>query len=265
MDSFKLYLDSLDVAKSTRANHYRNIVKIEEFLLNRTVEDLIDYLKTTISIPSQTKTALRYYAWKKDYVSHGVLMGYYKGVLEEDKIKQQKKTNLIKTQLDEKTIKNKDELFVALEQLYVDGKYKEFVINYLLLRYHVRNLDIDLLITKDKSKLNKTDNFLYLQKKKVTYIRNKYKTVAMYGAKEYVINDKKFLHSVSELLMDERLLQTKNLTQEIKKYTIDRLSETEINKIIIASMNIQEFESISDSRGTSLQVLADSYNPNKLP
>ncbi len=262
MSAFKEFITTSGLQQTTINAHYKNIDRFSG-TLDEPVETLIEFLKSHTAKAPMTKTLLKYYTWRKDTVNHAKLSLFYKTLQATNLKAQQQKTRTIKTELAEGTMKNKKQLFEALETLYTEEKYKEFIINYILLNFHVRNMDLDLLVTKEKSHMNEEDNFLYLQKKKVTYIRNRYKTVEEYGTKEYDITDKKFIRAVRNLPMDMNLLRTKNIGREIQKYTIDNLSESQMNKIIIASTDVGELEHISESRGTSMKTLAVSYNPNR--
>ena len=44
------------------------------------------------------------------------------------------------------------ELNNFLDDLYSEKKYREYIINYLMIRFAVRNMDLDVIITDDKTK-----------------------------------------------------------------------------------------------------------------
>ena len=60
-----------------------------------------------------------------------------------------------------------------------EDKYRDYIINYLLINYGVRNADINLLITTDKSVTLKRNtlkqNYLYCTPRYIIYQRNDYK------------------------------------------------------------------------------------------
>jgi hypothetical protein len=110
--------------------------------------------------------------------------------------------------------------------------------------------------------MNDETNYLLARKNKIIYIRNKYKTIDLYGKKIYTILNKKFIYAVKQVGIGS-LLKTKNIAREIRSHTIDKLSESEINKIMMYSLPVNDLEYISASRGTSIPTLMNSYNPNR--
>ena len=93
-----------------------------------------------------------------------------------------------------------DELEEYTEYLYENKKWFEYIINYLLINYQTRNKDLDFTIvglkrdTKDKDK-----NFMWLERGRVTFIRNNYKTSNTYGTKTDVISDEKFVTALKRM------------------------------------------------------------------
>jgi len=145
--------------------------------------------------------------------------------------------------------------------------YRSYIINYILINYHVRNMDLDCTIVFKAKDVNDTDNFLLVRATDVVYVRNKYKTVNNYGKKTYKIRSRPFTRACQRYVEagDTRLLATNsNLTYEISKYTYEGLSESDYLKIIIDSIdfntNFRKLDIISERRGTSTAVLISEYS-----
>ena len=84
-----------------------------------------------------------------------------------------------------------DEFVSRLNELYKRGMYEQFVLNYLMYKYGVRNMDLQFTVGQV------TDgNYLIKDKNSIIYKRNKYKTVETYGPKSHVIRDKKFIDAL---------------------------------------------------------------------
>ncbi len=154
-----------------------------------------------------------------------------------------------------------DELIKHTNDLYDDGKLREFVVNYLLINYGVRNRDLDCIITRDKRIINNTDNWLYLTDTSCEYIRYDYKTKEKYGSRFATITDERVLVALNNLLLKKTsvyLLATKtggrmsqnSLGSIIKRMTMG-LGEGKYFKIMLAFYGKDKFEKMTSSRGTS--------------
>lgn len=139
-----------------------------------------------------------------------------------------------------------------------------FIINYLLMNYNVRNEDLHFkLITRKKDAKDTNFNYLWLSPKKVEYIRNVYKTADNYGMKLYIITDKAFMSAVRRLIKDNwETPAIEQMPYIIKKATLMGIGEGNYNKIIVNHYrdNIDKLKQISERRGTSLTTLLDSYD-----
>ena len=156
-------------------------------------------------------------------------------------------------------------------ELYKRKKYREFVINYLMITYGVRNMDLNLIITAPRKLITDDENYLIIGKKSVSYIRNNFKTSAVYGSRKHIIKDKKFMTAVTELLGDKPetpLLTQKNgeriaentLGTYVKRLTYNGLGEGKYFKIIVSADGKANFERLTASRGTSTQVALEHYD-----
>ena len=178
------------------------------------------------------------------------------------------------------------ELETFLENLYKEKKYGDYILNYLLIHYGVRNKDLDILCTFQKKVISKTKqnvkkythNYLYPTKYYCWFIVNEYKTSKTYGRKKIRIRDRHFQKSVIEYIRDgeKKLLLNpvtkKEVTEEgigriVKDKTYKKIGEGRIFKAIIKHiLSIENMEVrmlklhlISDSRGTSPHNIIQHY------
>lgn len=154
-------------------------------------------------------------------------------------------------------------------QLYTDGKYVDYIINFLLLT-GVRNQDLDLIIKKDHKDLNEDDNYLIIEKSKIRYVRGNYKTAKTYGEKTVVFNTRKFTDAVKDVLGEH---ESRYLLSNV---TNSRISETSLNKYIstrtynnigqgkyfkvLTTSKKTNNEKLSEIRGTNPDTMEKHYN-----
>jgi len=160
------------------------------------------------------------------------------------------------------------------ESLFDTGDYIGYVVNYLLLNYNVRNLDLDFKIT---TKLNEaTDeqtNYIVILPSKVMYIRNRYKTKETYGTKTHKITDEKFMFAVKKIYQTIKKSDAEDyinpiipnpatIGYRIQSLTYKSLGEGAYVKICINHFrdDIDALQRISENRGTSLATLLMDYN-----
>ena len=141
-----------------------------------------------------------------------------------------------------------------------------YIINYLLLYYCVRNRDLDLSISEYSGEIPDSGNHLLIDKDKIIFVRNDYKTYNTHGQLKFDINGKTFVKIVKQMHKrgDTKLLKTKAADKEIRGYTMQGLSETEICKIVVhhflMNNKYSEVFEISKKRGTSIDTLLQNYN-----
>ena len=163
-----------------------------------------------------------------------------------------------------------DELITHMNDLYDNNKLREFVVNYLLINYGVRNRDLDCIITRDKRIITNVDNWLYLTDTSCEYIRYDYKTADKYGKRFATITDERILVALNNLLLKKSsayLMAMKNgkrLTYNsigsiIKRMTLG-LGEGKYFKIMLKHYGKDNFEAIIASRGTSREVATQHYD-----
>lgn len=159
-----------------------------------------------------------------------------------------------------------DEFQKELIKLYENGEWTKFIVNYLMMTYGTRNLDVDVNIVK--SKKDATDdnqNFLILSKDKVIWVRNKYKTVKTFGQQTHEITDPEFVRAVKKQGVG-KLFTEGQLSNSIRKLLINKMTESAIFKMIIDDAydhkDTKRINELSKSRGTSISTIKSFYNVN---
>ena len=166
-------------------------------------------------------------------------------------------------------------------KLYRDENWIGFIVNHLMRTLSLRNKDLNLkIIGADRRRIPHSDkqNYLVLRKRSVSVIRNDYKTASTYKQKKNVVQGTRIVKAVQNLL-DERdvklgkediyLLSPKklhedSLAKKIRSYTLNGISETDMNKIVVSELTdlkqINKLREVSANRGTSLEVLLNEYH-----
>ena len=168
-----------------------------------------------------------------------------------------------------------DELVDYTDSLYEKKEYVDFIINWLILNYYVRNKDLVFqIVPRKKDMVNKDLNYIWIdvRSKKVVWVRNDYKTVKTHGVKKHIITDMKVWYAIKTLYYcqqrnDPDCIFIPNENQAgyyIKKSTYQSIGESNYIKIILnhhlENKNTEKLVEISESRGTNLQTLLTSYN-----
>ena len=157
------------------------------------------------------------------------------------------------------------------ERLFDTGNYIGFVINFLLLNYSVRNLDLDFkILTKLNDATDEKTNYIVIFPSKVMYIRNRYKTAETYGPKTHKITDENFIFAIKKIYQMTKKEDEINpivpnpgtISYRIQSLTYKSLGEGGYVKICINHFrnDIETLQRISDNRGTSLTTLLTEYN-----
>jgi hypothetical protein len=169
------------------------------------------------------------------------------------------------------TLPSYDDLILYTEMLWENSEWTDYIINYLLIYYQVRNEDLDFSIVKRKKDANDTTkNYMWLQSGKVTYIRNRYKTDKTYGKKVNVITNKQFITAIrrvlgcqdSELKCGVFIPNRSAIAYYIIKATYKQLGETNYFKIVVNHFrkNLEKLKEISENRGSDLMTIYQYYN-----
>lgn len=163
------------------------------------------------------------------------------------------------------------------ESLYDKNKFTDFIVNYLLLNYYVRNKDLRFtIVTRKKEMTDKNTNYMWLdvKGKKAVYVRNSYKTVGTYGSKTHIIKDTEFLIALKRIYACQKRDEScgviigneadDNLGYWVSKATYNGIGEGAYLKVIINAYrngnDFQKLREISSSRGTNLDTLFSNYS-----
>jgi len=164
-----------------------------------------------------------------------------------------------------------DTIVGYMESLYDMGNWTDYIINYLLINYQVRNLDLlfDIVKRKKDAKDN-TKNYIWLAPKKVLYIRNVYKTADTYGKKTITITDPKFMTAMRRVFACQKYNENcgifipnpDQLGYYILNSTYKKIGEGNYFKIVVAHFrdNLDKIKEISENRGSSISVILNSYD-----
>ena len=153
----------------------------------------------------------------------------------------------------------------ALSEAYLKDEWKKYVVNYLMMRYGVRNKDLNLSIVKTKKEMNDGNNYLLLKKDKVVYIRDDYKTHKTYGKKTHEIHDNIFHECVKKAGVG-KLIPVGQISNGLRKLYINKMGEAKIFKMMIDHYYEKDepasIKRLATDRGTSLSVVQGFYNVN---
>ena len=173
------------------------------------------------------------------------------------------------------TLPSYDDIVEYTAHLWEQMEWRDYIINYLLINYQVRNQDLvfDLVNLKRQTK-DETKNYMWLSPKKVVYIRNVYKTANKYGKKIVTITDPKFLLAVKRVYSCKKrdepcgifIPTLSQVGYYIQKASYKQIGEGAYVKIIINHYrkDFSKLKEISENRGTSLRILGESYDIENL-
>jgi len=184
-----------------------------------------------------------------------------------------------------KKLPSYDTLVDYTNDLLKAKKYIQYVINYLLLYYQVRNADLvfDFVLLKKDTK-DDTKNYMWYnaRMKRVHYIRNVYKTAKIvkpdgtttgYGQKINIIDDPVFVKVLRILAKEQRkadkpiVFIPNSDNYHIKKATYEGLGEGNIFKIVVNKFRTDPnmLKQISNNRGTDINTILTSYDIERQP
>jgi len=153
----------------------------------------------------------------------------------------------------------------ALGEAYLKDEYKKYIVNYLMMRYGVRNKDLNLSIVKTKKEMNEGENYLLLKKDKVIYVRDDYKTHKTYGKKTHEIHDNIFHECVKKAGVG-KLIPEAQISNGLRKLYLNKMGEAKVFKMMIDHYYDKEdsasIKRLAADRGTSLSVVQGFYNVN---
>ena len=153
----------------------------------------------------------------------------------------------------------------ALAEAYLKSEWKKYVVNYLMMRYGVRNKDLNLSIVKTKKEMNEGENYLLLKKDKVVYMRDDYKTHKTYGKKTHEIHDNLFHEAVKKSGVG-KLIPEAQISNGLRKLYLNKMGEAKVFKMMIDHYYDKDdsasIKRLAADRGTSLSVVQGFYNVN---
>jgi len=257
---FRQYLENQNLAETTINAHMRNIKKIAKVGLSQKlmVKKLNEY-PTWGTRLSAANTLSKYLVFKNQ--PNEEIVAY---IHEANQEIQKEATKRQKDMALDDTLPSLKEMKAHMNSLFQIGDYRGYAIMYLFLTYTVRNADLIGKVVKSKKLSNETENFFIVGRKRVIYLRNKYKTAEKYGTKSHVITNPKFHTAISKL--DYLLKPTDNIDRVVKKITADigHITEGTIAKIILRENDsINGLKRMSNNRGTDISTLINSYNITK--
>lgn len=145
-----------------------------------------------------------------------------------------------------------------------------YLINWIMINFYSRNMDLDLHFIRNKKELTNDKNYLFIKRDgTVDFIRNIYKTKFSHGTKTFTINDATFIKSLKDYARDNKTLLDPGLTESkksklIKDKTKGKLGEVMYLKAQIADLkDPSEINVIAEKRGTSPSLLLSDYNINQ--
>ena len=177
------------------------------------------------------------------------------------------------------TLPTIDELNKYLKLLYTTERWADFILNYLLMTFNTRNIDLDVEVVNSihATKKDKTRNYLVVRKNDIVYIRYKYKTIKTYGVKRNIFKSTLVERAIRRLREERgkdkplfimankdgsRIAESSN-SNFVKNRTLNNITEGDINKIFVTHYadegNVDGLISISNNRGTDLETLFTSY------
>jgi len=264
-------------SKNTAINYIRQYKKLTELIdkdVNTTGEKIILLAVKTIE-NANSKQALLNIAIvvKKLYDKpHSILVN------ERDKNKTlvELKTKETNAEL-QTTLPSFKKLLEYTDKLYDENKFADYIVNYLLVNYFVRNKDLLFeIVQRKKDMVDQSKNYIWLPKngKKVQYVRQDYKTVNVYGKKSIDIYDPKFILAIKRVFNCQKyslpcgdIIPTETqVGYYVKRATMDELGENSYYKAAIDYYrdDLQKLKQMAMYRGSSLDVMSRNYDINNV-
>lgn len=163
------------------------------------------------------------------------------------------------------------EIVDYMENLYESGNWTDYIINYLLINYQVRNVDVNFdIVPRKKDATDPEKNYMWLTGKKAVYIRNVYKTAGTYGKKVITITDQQFLTAVKRVVYCQKhnkecgvfIPNENQVGYYVLNATYRKLGEGNYFKIVVDHYrnDLGMIQKISENRGTSISTILNSYD-----
>jgi len=284
MDEMDYVLNQNESIKETSKTQYRNVYKRWLEVSDRQIKDCSE--DSVINILGKIECASN----TKNTVVSAILMirKFYNLPIQKIQKWRDTKLRLLIDQSKVAADKITAEMLPTMNQLnnYVKKLYKEkqwlpYIINFMLVKYCVRNIDLNCFITQDKTMMqrvgnNDKNNLLYISPTYVVYIRRDYKTYDTYGEKRLAIRSVPFRNALLNFLDDkpdgwlfgagDKIMTQPSISNYIMQHSYGGLGEGRIAKAVLsyyaAKGDINSIRRISKSRGTNLETLIDYYLPH---
>ncbi|AYR04595.1 tyrosine recombinase [Chrysochromulina parva virophage Curly] len=162
-----------------------------------------------------------------------------------------------------------DELVKHTNDCFNTGKFVEYVVNFLILNFQVRNMDLNFkIISRLMDATDPELNYMVPMKSKVYYVRNKYKTSETYGSKQDIITDPDFITAIKRIQALNKdghnvIIPNENtIAYRVQSLSYQNLGEGAMFKIIVNHFrdDIDELKKISLNRGTDINTILASYD-----
>ena len=170
-----------------------------------------------------------------------------------------------------------EELVNYIDELYDTNQYTNFLINFLILEFGLRNKDLNLKIITLENHKNAIEplNYLVIRKTDCLLIIADYKTVNSYGVKKIVVRSRRVLNFAKKVgegfLLTNRFGEPPKddgLSYYINLYTTKdgiKLNESDYYKIKVKHLqqqpnSLEELTKISKYRGSSINCMNEHYN-----
>ena len=283
---FKEFIEANELKTRTRDSYkvsYNYYDDMDKNLLQSTQSEIINFVNDIKGKSNNTKAMILNIAIQiRKQNKRGTdrifnEKGKYMGLFKEEKESENNK------KLD--TLPSANQLILHENKLYRDKDWQGFIVVSLLRLLSARNMDLNIGIiapTRSKRKMKEDDknNYLILRKNDISIVRGNYKTKEKYGIKKDQIRSRKLQTAVKNLLAERdveistepvwllsesgRKLKPDSIQKAIRKHTYKNLGEGDYNKIFVSQFaevkDMKGLKRISDMRGTSLQILLDSYH-----
>jgi hypothetical protein len=225
---------------------------------------IIDFIKAISTNPNTIFSLLNICIQLKLY--------FDKDITQLEKFRQKVKADiLIHKQISNKNliVPKYQDMKLHMENLYDTDDFVGYIVNFLLINYSVRNLDLSLKIIDSKSDVVDGDNYLLIRSKDIVYVRTNYKTFKTYGVKKNIIANKKFIKAVKNIGVSPLLVGVDNtripdtsLGYFIPKKLFNNSTESLYFKAILEKNkgNNAFLMKASHNRGTSLTTILGSYD-----
>jgi hypothetical protein len=180
------------------------------------------------------------------------------------------------------TLPTAPQLTKYMNTQFKNENWKGYIVNYILLNYYTRNLDLNVLIFDEEPTDDVSDiNYMIITDNKVYYYRNKYKTKNIYNKQEHIIKNVKFrtalLNHYNKYKEDfecgvplfinknKKQITDRDIGWYVSQLAFNGIGEGNYLKVVLANINnkpntMSKLERISSLRGTSANHLIKDYN-----